>query len=101
MTIENLAPLFVNAGFEIVRKERFESNGKFVSVEGAYDDEHKYGRVGRSIRHIVRNQKKPYEDYKNSLGNLYAADLNKGEPMYNSLWCDAVKPASCDYVLSV
>jgi len=100
-TIENLAPLFANAGFEIVRKEHFESNGKFVSVEGAYDDEHRYGRVGRSFRHDVRNQKKPHEDFKNSLGNLYAADLKKGEPMYTSLWFDAVKPASCDYVLSV
>jgi predicted SAM-dependent methyltransferase len=100
-TIENLSPLFKNVGFEIVKREHFESDGTFVSVEGAYDNEHKYGRVRRSFRHDERNQKKPYEDFMNDLGNLYAGDLKKGEPMYTSLWFDAVKPASCDYVLSV
>jgi predicted SAM-dependent methyltransferase len=100
-TIENFPPLFENAGFEIVRREHFESDGTFVSVEGAYDDEHKYGRVRRSFRHDDRNQKKPYEDWKDVTGNyLDAKDLKNGEPMYTSLWFDAVKPASCDYVLS-
>ena len=66
-----------------------------MSVDGAYEIDKKLGMVTRSFRHDRRN-KKPYTDWP----PLNANDLMEDEPMYTSLWFDAVKPTTCDYVIS-
>lgn len=95
-TVDTLPPIFQKVGYEIERREYFAENGTFVSVSDAYDDADKLGKVSRSFRNDVRN-KKPYKNFKST---LYVNDLRGGEPMYTSLWFDAIKPISCDYVFS-
>ena len=100
-TADTLPLIFSKVGFQIELREYFTENGKFVSVEGAYHDEGKFGKIGRSFRHDARNKKKPYRDFVSSMGKLYVKDLMRDEPLYTSLWFDAIKPTSCDHVLSV
>lgn len=104
-TVDTLPVIFSKVGYEIDLKEYFSADGKLVSVSGCYEEDSSLGKVKRSFKHDHRNQIKPYKSWKSefvwSLGSeLDANELQKDEPMYTSLWFDAVKPASCDYVLS-
>ena len=96
-TVGTLPPIFEKVGFKIEMKEYFSMGGDFYSAKGAYDDEGTQGKVTRSFRNDRRNNQKPYRDWQ---GQLYAKDLKGDEPMYTSLWFDAIKPSSCNYVFS-
>lgn len=93
-TIDNMPPLFESVGFEIVQREHFDVTGKFFTAPDAYEKDQEYGMVTRSFKHDYRNVK-PYKDFKNPTGIILANELKEGEPMYTSLWFDAVKPAAC------
>jgi Uncharacterized protein conserved in bacteria len=97
-TVESLPTIFENVGFEIQLKEYFTKGGKFVTSSGVFDNDGIYGKVKRSSKD-ERNEK-PYKDVHNELGALFVSDLQEGEPMYTSLWFDAVKPSACNYTLS-
>ena len=99
-TADSLPPLFKEVGFEVRMKEYFTMDGKFVSAYGAYGDDGRLGKVQRSFRHDSRN-KKPYQSWMLlGIQELDAKELRPDEPMFTSLWFDAIKPASCTYVLS-
>jgi len=100
-TADSLPAIFESTGFLIELKEYFTVDGTFVSIDRAYDNEDTRGKINRSLRHDHRNKRKPYKDFVSSMGNLYAKDLKMGEPMYTSLWFDAIKPDSCDYVVGL
>jgi len=99
-TIENLPPLFESAGFEISPVEYFDASGKFHSAKDAYDGDRSYGKVRRSWKHDGRNVK-PYVDHSYNWGKLSTTDLAADEPLFTSLWFDAIKPQSCDAILNL
>jgi len=93
-TIDNLVPIFRSVGFEINEHEHFDAEGKFHSQERAYAYDEVYGKVMRSWKHDTRNNDGVPLPWNSSLGNL-EDDLEDGEPLYTSLWFDAVKPEIC------
>eukprot|EP00592_Proboscia_alata_P002628 CAMPEP_0194367234 /NCGR_PEP_ID=MMETSP0174-20130528/15271_1 /TAXON_ID=216777 /ORGANISM="Proboscia alata, Strain PI-D3" /LENGTH=387 /DNA_ID=CAMNT_0039142833 /DNA_START=66 /DNA_END=1229 /DNA_ORIENTATION=+ len=96
-TIDNLAPIFRNLGYEISAQEYFEQNGTFVSQPDAYIMDDVLGKVRRSNKHDGRN-KLPYRNWN---GVLDSTDRkSQGEPMYTSLWFDAVKPKVCKEIIT-
>lgn len=94
-TIDALEPIFTHVGFSIVRQEYFTESGDFVAAPGAYDQDDALGIVRRSFRNDSRNA----PDYKGVIAPLDTADLRPGEPVYTSLWIDAVKPPDCQETL--
>ena len=72
--------------------------GNFFTSESTYSEDAKRGKVNRSSRHDRRNRP-PMKDVFNRIGNLTVADLGKDEPLYTSLWFDAVKPTTCSTTL--
>lgn len=96
-TIDNLAPIFRNLGYEISAHEYFEQNGTFVSKPDAYAMDDVLGKVRRSNKHDGRN-KLPYRNWN---GVLNATDRkSQDEPMYTSLWFDAIKPKDCKEIIT-
>jgi Uncharacterized protein conserved in bacteria len=98
-TVDTLPTIFRTAGFDIIPREHFDAHGHFHSATDAYDKDDVYGKVNRSLKHDVRNMK-PYKSISNTMGTLNADDLKPDEPMYTSLWFDAVKPLDCDVLLN-
>mmetsp|Transcript_15547 Transcript_15547/g.29316 ORF Transcript_15547/g.29316 Transcript_15547/m.29316 type:complete len:1043 (+) Transcript_15547:169-3297(+) len=96
-TVDTLPTIFEKAGFDIKLREYFTKEGKFVSSHDVFDNDEFYGKVKRSSKD-VRNVK-PLKDVKNAVGTILVSDLKQGEPMYTSLWFDAVKPMSCEHTL--
>jgi len=101
-TIDNLAPIFQNLGYEITAQEYFKQDGTFVSQPDAYAMDDVLGKVRRSNKHDRRN-KLPYRNWGLVLGrpDLVATDrTSQDEPMYTSLWFDAVKPKACMEIIT-
>lgn len=94
-TVDSLPTIFEDLGFEIKHREHFDDHGVFQTSERAYASDNVRGKVHRSFRHDKRNIH-PMKDFHSRIGNLTVAGLGKDEPMYTSLWFDAVKPMSCE-----
>jgi len=96
-TIDNLAPIFQNLGYEITAQEYFKQDGTFVSQPDAYAMDDVLGKVRRSNKHDERNEL-PYKNW----GEVLVATDRKSqdEPMYTSLWFDAVKPKACMEIIT-
>ena len=97
-TNDSLFPIFRSIGFEIHEREHFDAKGKFHSQDRGYAYDEKYGKVTRSWKHDRRNIEVLPLPWKSPLGIL-EDDLEDGEPLYTSLWFDAVKPESCASIL--
>lgn len=91
-TFDNLTPLFRDVGFVIVPREHFDANGNFHTSDSAYDYDDRYGKIKRSFRHDKRNNVTSKKTLVSKSGSLELDDLEPGEPVYTSLWFDAVKP---------
>ena len=94
-TFDNLTPLFQDAGFKIVPREHFDARGDFQTSDNAYDYDERYGKIKRSFRHDKRNNVTSKNVIVSKSGRLDPSDLKPGEPIYTSLWFDAVKPKDC------
>jgi len=97
-TVDTLPAIFQQVGFDIIKREHFTVDGTFHSDEDAYNEDHVYGIILRSGKHDPRN-KNPFANV-SSIGQLSEGDLRPGEPMFTSLWFDAVKPTSCHELLA-
>ena len=95
-TMDNLFPIFLSVGFKVRPQEYFNVSGEFVSSKDAYAHDEVLGRVSRSWRHDSRNARNISLPWNSSLAlGVLLDDLDQGEPVYTSLWFDAVKPFSC------
>eukprot|EP00527_Entomoneis_sp_CCMP2396_P006514 CAMPEP_0198140740 /NCGR_PEP_ID=MMETSP1443-20131203/3858_1 /TAXON_ID=186043 /ORGANISM="Entomoneis sp., Strain CCMP2396" /LENGTH=334 /DNA_ID=CAMNT_0043803261 /DNA_START=29 /DNA_END=1033 /DNA_ORIENTATION=- len=93
-TVDNISPIFESMGFVVRHREHFDARGNFHSAQDAYDHDATLGKVRRSFKHDKRNLI-PYRDFNSNIGNLLVSDLGPDEPVYTSLWIDAIKPSNC------
>ena len=94
-TYDSLTSLFRDVGFTIVPREHFDMKGDFHSSNEAYENDELYGMIRRSFRNDERNKIKSKAEIVNEYGRLDPTDLGPQEPLYTSLWFDAVKPVDC------
>ena len=93
-TKDSLVPIFETVGFEIYHREHFEANGTFYTSADAYALDSQLGIVRRSFHHDSRNKHR----MQGKAFNL-VDDLLPDEPVYTSLWFDAVKPVHCESIV--
>lgn len=93
-TKDSLVPIFRNIGFDIQMREYFDSEGAFHSSPDSYRLDATLGKIRRSMRHDPRNEPGFRLRHNSTMGALLN-DLQEDEPVYSSLWFDAIKPDSC------
>lgn len=91
-TVDSLPPIFRSLGFQIYAREFFDSNGDFHTSEEVYENDNTLGKIDRSYHHDHRNKNQITDK---STFDFLKKDLRLGEPVYTSLWFDAVKPTDC------
>lgn len=103
--LDSLIPIFSSVGFQIKLREYFDVEGKFNSAPDAYVDDRAYGKITRSWRHDFRNAEGfplPWSHNPKSTKKDLLSDTRVGEPVYTSLWFDAVKPdPNCPSIFEV
>jgi len=98
-TYDSLTPIFRSLGYKIHDREHYDASGRFHSSIHAYADDEKYGKVMRSWKHDTRNAGGVLLPWKSTLGlGTLQDDLEEGEPLYTSLWFDAIKPMNCSFL---
>lgn len=96
-TKDSIIPIFTSLGFDVRLREHFDSLGNFFSEADAYAEDEMYGEVQRSWKRDRRNAENVSLPWISPIGSLLD-DLTEDEPLYTSLWFDAIKAQNCSSV---